>query len=225
MTGRIFLKLIAGVVGLLLIAAVSVDYFATQVTKQTHIDNLTEQLAQKARVLALTMGDPAGLNPAKAQFLEQAAGGRITVVRRDGRVALDSEANAAEMENHAMRPEVQRALAGETGSEIRRSATVGVEFLYVAVPVQDGAMRIAVPLSEIHRQIAQFRWKLAGSTALAFLPALIIAALLARTLSRRFGAITAHAAELARGNFRARLAETGSSETNGTPSGGRSLRR
>ena len=33
MTGRIFLKLIAGVICLLLLAAVSVDYFATEVTR------------------------------------------------------------------------------------------------------------------------------------------------------------------------------------------------
>ena len=41
MTGKIFLKLIGGVVCLLLLAAVSVDYFATEVTADTYIQNLT----------------------------------------------------------------------------------------------------------------------------------------------------------------------------------------
>jgi two-component system phosphate regulon sensor histidine kinase PhoR len=211
-TGRIFLKLIAGVTGLLLSAAVSVDYFATEVTRKTHLQNLTVQLTEKARMLALTLDRPESVDAASARALESAAGGRITVVRSDGTVVLDSGADAAGMENHRTRPELQKALHGEVGTDIRRSATVGVEFLYVAVPVQAGAMRVAVPLSEIDRQIADFRWKLAGSTALAFLPALLIAAVLSRMLSRRFGAVTTYAAELARGNFRARLDNSGSSE-------------
>ncbi len=212
MTGRIFLKLIVGVLCLLLLAAISVDYFATQVTKNTYLQNLTGQLTEKCRTLALTLRDPQALRPEEARALEQAAGGRITVVRADGKVLADSEANAAEMENHRTRPELARAFRGEVGTDIRRSATIGVSFLYVAAPIAGGAVRIAVPLSQINRQTAQFRWKILASTALAFLPALVIAALLARFISRRFAGITAYAAELARGNFRARLPKSDSSE-------------
>jgi two-component system, OmpR family, phosphate regulon sensor histidine kinase PhoR len=211
-TGRIFLKLILGVVCLLLLAAISVDYFATQVTKNAYIQNLTEQLTQKGRMLALTAPHLELLPGAELRRLETAAGGRITVVRSDGVVLADSEANAASMENHRTRPELIRALRGEVGTDIRRSATVGVSFLYVAAPVENGAIRIAAPLSQIQEQIAQFRWKILASTALAFLPALGIAALLARLISQRFAAITAYAGELARGNFRARLPGADSSE-------------
>jgi len=211
-TGRIFLKLIAGVVCLLLLAAISVDYFATEVTKNKYIQNLTQQLTEKARALALVLGDSSSVNESTARALEQAAGGRITVVLANGKVLADSEANAEKMENHATRPELARALRGETWWDIRRSATIGVSFLYVAAPIRGGALRIAVPLSEIDRQIAQLRWKILASTALAFLPALAVAAFLARFLSRRFSAISGYAAELARGNFRARLPEGDSSE-------------
>jgi two-component system phosphate regulon sensor histidine kinase PhoR len=211
-TGRIFLKLILGVVCLLLLAGVSVDYVATHVTRSTHIQNLTAQLTEKSRTLAMLLLDPVNMDDSTARALERAIGGRITVIGPDGRVILDSEANAAGMENHRGRPEFQRALRGSIGTDIRRSATIGVSFLYVAAPIEHGAVRVAVPLSEIDAQISEFRWKLAGSTALAFLPALMIAALLARMLSRRFGAITSHAAELAKGNFRARLPGADSSE-------------
>jgi two-component system, OmpR family, phosphate regulon sensor histidine kinase PhoR len=211
-TGKIFLKLILGVICLLLLAAISVDYFATQVMEKTYVDNLTQQLTEKARALALALDDPSAMTAGKARQLEQAAGGRITVVRSDGKVLADSEANAAEMENHRTRPELAQALRGASGADIRRSATIGVSFLYVAVPIPSGALRIAVPLSAIEEQTAHFRWKILASTALAFLPALAIAALLARFLSRRFSAITAYASELARGNFRARLPGGDSSE-------------
>ena len=60
--------------------------------------------------------------------------------------------------------------------------------------------------------MSRIRWRILASTALAFLPAIVIAAFLARLLSRRFAAIMAHALELARGNFRARLPATGGSE-------------
>ena len=42
--------------------------------------------------------------------------------------------------------------------------------------------------------------------------AILIAALLARYLSRRFASVMAHAGELARGNFRSRLGGTDDSE-------------
>jgi two-component system phosphate regulon sensor histidine kinase PhoR len=118
------------------------------------------------------------------------------------------------MENHRTRPELMQAFRGETGSSIRRSVTIGVPFLYVAVPAAQvgGAVRVAVPLSEINRQVNRIRGKILASTALAFLPAIALAALLARMISRRLATIMAHAGELARGNFRARLADTDSSE-------------
>jgi two-component system phosphate regulon sensor histidine kinase PhoR len=212
-TGRIFLKLIAGVIVMLVLAAASVDYFATEVTKDAYIQNLTEQLTEKMRLLALTVANPAALSLEQARALEHAAGGRITVVRNDGKVLVDSDADAAGTENHRARPELARVFRGSgAASDIRRSPTLGVEFLYVAVPVGEWAIRIAVPLSEIQHETSLFRRKILVSTALAFLPALLIAALVARTLSRRFARITSHAAELARGNFRARLPGGDSSE-------------
>jgi two-component system, OmpR family, phosphate regulon sensor histidine kinase PhoR len=214
MTGRIFLKLIAGVFCLLLLALVTVDYFATNVAKDNYIQNLTGQLADKGRMLALTFGVPETLGTGHVRGMALAAGGRITVVRSDGKVLVDSDADAAGMENHRTRPELVQAFRGGLGSDIRQSATIGVPFLYVAVPVAGGqsAIRIAFPLAEINRQVSQIRGKILVSTALAFLPAILIAALLARYISRRFATIMAHAGELARGNFRSRLPDTGSSE-------------
>jgi len=211
-TARIFLKLIAGVVGLLALAGVSADYFATRAFEDTYIQNLTAQLEQKARALALVLPASGSLDPARARALEQSAGGRLTVIRKDGVVLVDSEANPESMENHAGRPEFSRALHGATGSNIRQSATLGIPFLYVAVPYPGGALRLAVPLADIRGQTAGFRRKIFTSTALAFIPAFLIAAVIARMISRRFAGITAHAAELARGNFRARLPDDESSE-------------
>ena len=75
MTGKIFLKLIAGVFCLLLLALVAVDYFATNVAKDNYIQNLTEQLADKGRMLALTLAAPETLDRDHVRRLGQAAGG------------------------------------------------------------------------------------------------------------------------------------------------------
>ena len=65
----------------------------------------------------------------------QAAGARVTIIDATGKVMADSEANSASMENHAKRPEFVEALSGKIGINERRSATIGIPFLYVAVPV------------------------------------------------------------------------------------------
>ena len=214
MTGRIFLKLILGVFSLLALALITVDYFATNVAQESYIQNLTGQLTDKCRMLALEFPAPESLDAEHARRMAQAVGGRITVVRGDGKVLVDTEANPAEMENHRSRREIVDAFATGKGSERRQSATIGVSFLYVAVPVASGgsAIRIAFPLSEINRQIEQIRRKILVSTSLAFVPAILVAAILARFISRRLAGIMSHAGELARGNFRARLPNTDSSE-------------
>jgi two-component system phosphate regulon sensor histidine kinase PhoR len=134
------------------------------------------------------------------------------VVRSDGKVLVDSDADAARMENHSNRPELMEAFRGKVGWIERQSATIGIQFLYVAVPIPDGAIRLAIPLSEIDRQVNLVRERILLSTALAFLPAIVIAAFFSRWVSSRLATIMSHAGELAGGNFRARLPETGGSE-------------
>lgn len=38
------------------------------------------------------------------------------------------------MDNHRGRPEVATALRGQVGSIVRKSGTIGTDFLYVAIP-------------------------------------------------------------------------------------------
>jgi len=208
-TGRIFLKLILGIFGLLLTAVLFIDFFATRVATDAYIANLRQQLADKGHMLGLSISDADSFRQESAKAVAEIAGGRLTVVRADGVVIADSDANPAKMENHRGRPELIEAFHGQTGSNIRRSATVGIDLLYVAVPIHNGAIRLAVPLSTINREVNGIRMKILAGTAVAFLPAFVIAALLARWISHRFGRIVEHATELARGNFHSRLPAAG----------------
>jgi len=214
MTGRIFLKIIAAVFCLLLVSLITVDFLTGKVAQDAYIQNMVDQLAGKGRILALAQADPLSLDRGRARRFAEAAGGRVTVVRSDGKVMVDSEADASGMENHRTpsRPELLKAFDGKVGFITRHSATIGIDFLYVAVPVRGGAIRIAVPTSEIDSQVRGVRAKILTGAAIAFLPAILIAALVSRWISGRLARIMAHAEELARGNFRARLPAAGGAE-------------
>ncbi len=157
-------------------------------------------------------GEPARLDQSHAAALANAAAARITLIARDGHVLVDSEADPRTMENHAGRPEVMAALRGSIGSDTRTSRTVGTPFLYVALPVREGALRLAMPLSAVNAEVAAIRAGILQSVAIAFLPAVLLAAFLARLLARRLSGIVNYAGELANANFHARLPESGRGE-------------
>ena len=70
---------------------------------------------------------------------------RITVIGLDGVVLFDSSVEDVElMENHLDRPEVQKALQEETGSNIRKSETTNQEYYYYARQYPGHFVRIAV---------------------------------------------------------------------------------
>lgn len=213
LTARIFLKVILGVFFVLVVALITVDILASRVAQSTYIATLTRELQDKLQMLELqNVSATAANDREKFLALAKAAGGRITVIARDGRVLADSGADASHMENHGKRPEVLQAFAGQTGSDTRLSSTVGVKFRYVAVPVAEGALRMAVPLHDIDGQISIIRKQLLTAVALAFLPAILVAAFFARYISAKLASIIDYAGKLARGDFRARLKMTSRDE-------------
>ena len=93
---------------------------------------------------------------------------RFTLIQPDGRVIADSHHEViGAMENHRDRPEVKTALAGRPGMARRNSGTLGVQFLYTALPVYDreGNMQGVFRLS---RQVPSF-WQRIAFAALPFL--------------------------------------------------------
>jgi two-component system phosphate regulon sensor histidine kinase PhoR len=81
------------------------------------------------------------------------------------------------MENHSNRPEIVQALAQGEGESSRESATLDMEFLYVAVPIADveGAVaRVAVPLDEVQATVRTiWVWTLiAAAVAIAMVVAI-----------------------------------------------------
>ena len=178
MTARIFSKLILSLLAVLALALIAVDYLVTQRVEHTFSDQLRQELAEKAGTIALMLPAQAG------QFdqLARATGARVTWVDASGRVLSDSNAASGRIENHGERPEI--------------AATI---------PYGGGTLRLAVSADAIDAQVRAIRNAVLLSTALAFLPFVILAAVFARYISGRLGTIIEFTGQLAEGNFRTRL--------------------
>jgi two-component system phosphate regulon sensor histidine kinase PhoR len=64
---------------------------------------------------------------------------RITLISRNGQVIFDTETDNANIENHLDRPEFQDAVKKGIGYAIRRSATLGKNYIYTAAAINDSA--------------------------------------------------------------------------------------
>jgi two-component system phosphate regulon sensor histidine kinase PhoR len=210
---RIFFKLLAA--SLVVIAATTfiVDFTVTRAWERSLHQQIETALTQKAKLFALRVEHDRSL-PLQQLVDEEsaAADARATVIERSGKVLADSGANAGEMENHATRPEFIAALRGHVGSSSRWSHTIGIQFLYVAVPIPGGAVRLAYPLSAIWREIAQVRRTILWGSGLAVLLALALSAIAARSLARRLERIVDFAERVAVGDLSARISEPSSDE-------------
>ena len=106
----------------------------------------------------------------KADELGRLLNVRVTLIEPGGQVLGDSGVEAsglAGLENHRTRPEVQSANQKGTGSAVRWSDTVGVEFIYVARRFDDYTLRLAMPLSSLDSAIRDLRLHLAFAMLLA----------------------------------------------------------
>src|SRR5271166_6080357 len=142
----------------------------------------------------------------------QAAGARATVIDPTGKVLADSEADPGTMENQQQRREFVSALAGQLGVDERNSQALGVPFLYVAVPVSGGAVRLAYPLPEMEITDRPLGTALFWGSLAAFVFAMVVAAVAAHYVGRRLQRIVNFAERVASGDLTARIASTSTDE-------------
>ena len=208
------MKLLAAFMVVILAAAIIFDLViggAWQASLRAEIDR---GLVQKTELLAHRVEtDHSGKSIADIAAQEgQAAGARVTIIDPTGKVLADSEGNPASMENHSARPEFALALSGKIGRDERRSATIGIPFLYIAVPISGGAVRLAYPLSDVEAVSAQLRHRLEWATVAVFAFALIVAAIAAAWSGRRLERIVQVAGRIADGDLHARIHESSPDE-------------
>jgi hypothetical protein len=163
--GARWLILAAVAMAVLIWAALAYQY--TVVTRAVE-DGLSAQLRAETELAAALLA----VDPDLSRFtgMRVPKGRRLTLIAADGRVRHDSQAVAAEMDNHNSRPEVQQARREGVGISRRRSDTVSAPLLYVAKALPDGqVVRVSAPIEFESGLEHRLFWPMAAVAALVIL--------------------------------------------------------
>lgn len=188
--------------------------------EQAMLSSVRSDLGVRARLVAQEVGDSPPRSPQEwqdlAQLLGKRAEARVTLIAPDGTVYGESDLSFAALqgvENHAARPEVQAALRGRTGEDVRLSATVGQRMLYLAEPVKlrgegVGVARLALSLSRVDQVVSNLQ-RLAGiAVLLAIGLAIVLSTVAAQLVWRDAHALTQAARRMAAGDLATRTRRT-----------------
>jgi two-component system phosphate regulon sensor histidine kinase PhoR len=209
--------------GLFLLILLGLLLYLSGFLRGIYLDTLKTRLEAECRLLAtdtLRM-NPAAASPAAletyARETATSLGVRFTIINIDGKVLADSEVDPSTMENHLTRPEVQEALALGSGYSTRKSATTGINTLYVAVPVRSGAqttgfVRLAVPLAEVDAVVLRLQTTLSIVLGVAALFSLVFSFLAVRRTIRPLEELTEAARQVAAGKLEVTLLPIGGDE-------------
>ena len=174
MTKKIFrsILLVAGTVllaSLIIIWGCLYGYFAGVQETQ-----LQDELGLAA-ILTETDGE-AGLRQVDASRF------RLTWIAADGTVLYDTDTDAAQLENHAERTEVQQALEAGTGESVRYSTTFLEKTMYRATRLSDGTV---LRISRSRATVGVLLLGMLQPILAVLIAALVLSAIFARRLSRR----------------------------------------
>ena len=137
-------------------------------------------------------------------------GQRITLINKAGEVLYESLKGIDMNDNHSDRPEIQKALKGETTSVVRYSDSVKKYMMYLAVPYRKndqitGVVRLAVPLDVLEEVSIGIINNLIFIAAVSVLIAILLFAFLLNNETKPLDEASAFAKKIAKGAYDSRL--------------------
>ena len=195
----------------ILLCTLAVAAFSLRSVEAFHLEQVKADLAAKCRLIERQAGEYVA--PDRRQALQQLtddlserAHVRITVIALDGTVLSDSDKGARTMANHATRPEVVRALAGQVGQSVRYSRTLRTDMVYVAVPVRGpggitAVVRTASPMTDVYAALSALSKRIWIVGLLVAALAAAISMLVSRRVSRSLGEVADAAEQFAEGDL------------------------
>lgn len=146
----------------------------------------------------------------RSERLKAITGARVTFIRGDGSVLGDSDHDAAEMDNHADRPEVVEAKEEGIGRDIRKSDTASMNMMYVAMPVEPNAadssiIRLALSVNEIETSIRELWFGLITGLLVLFAVTAAVSYRIALGLTRPLEQVTRAAQRIRNMDYDARV--------------------
>lgn len=190
-----------------LITMFFVIWYGTTTIRDFHYDQMTLDIEARARLLQPEIERLFNEAPNDLQSfcrrVGRQASTRITVIAADGIVEADSNEDPEEMDNHGNRPEIKTAMAGQVGSAIRFSKTLGHHRLYVALPLMDAqnqvtqVLRLSLATSAVDEALSRIRLKIYSVVIVVIFFASFVAYWAARRISYPITKIQKEAEQLA----------------------------
>ena len=192
-------------------------------------DRLVHQLELQADVVHhfLMNGEFSGERPraVSIQHLADVLGARVTLVAADGTVVADSDVpfeRLSTLENHLLRPEVQDALSKPIGTNVRRSATVGRDFLYVAKQYRDSVpspamnnvrfIRVSAHMEDMKENVNDIRWKILWAGVITLTLIIGVSIFVSQRISRPMVAIAESVEKIRLGDLEKHIETTADDE-------------
>ena len=186
MKRNLFLKILFSYLVIVCLSFFILDLLIKDEIKKVMTDKIETELFAYAELIDLSSAQKMS---EQLRQIARISSSRVTLVDAQGKVFADSEKDIATMENHFSRPELQEARLKGKGKSIRFSQSIGVDMLYVAIPMKsesqiNGYIRLARPLHDVQRVIE----KIYQSIFLAMMIVAVIALFIALIFSYRLAA-------------------------------------
>jgi two-component system phosphate regulon sensor histidine kinase PhoR len=199
---RIFRK-IAIRISLLFLAVVSAaSLFSVLYLDNAYKNDVKEDLFRHARTIEkiLLIED---FHTGSLYEIDEIQNMRITLMDYDGTVIFDSRTDTANLENHANRPEVIEALEYGSGSNIRRSGTLGADMMYVALRSDklELVVRVSLMLEGVAAYSSAFWIPLLTMLLVTFLLCLGISLFVSRGFTRHIINLKNDTVKIAEGRY------------------------
>jgi two-component system phosphate regulon sensor histidine kinase PhoR len=194
-------RLLAGSLILVGILVLAIVLIAGSRLNQSLADDTRTQLQREARLVATTWTNVAQNADALADTAAAATSHRVTLIRTDGVVVGESNAELRGLNNHSDRPEIIAARDSGTGCSNRRSGSVGEEEMYCAVRHPLGYVRVAIPTASFRVIVREAQNDVLVAGLIAMLLAMLLATLFSRSVSRPIIALRDVARTIAAGDL------------------------
>lgn len=183
-------------------------------------DEVEAQAASQAQLIAASASGQLRDRAELSRLVRRASrsiSGRVIVVDSRGRLLADSAGTSLVSTSYASRPEVASALRGSPEQGQRHSDSLDEDLLFTAVPVVSrgrttGAVRVTQSVDAVNHRKRRDVLVLAGLAVAALALGLVVAWLLADSLSKPLRSLADVARRISTGDQDARAEESGSRE-------------
>ncbi len=206
-----------------------VSLYLVNFVRDTYVANLQTSLEKQARLVgeqatALADGGQGGAEElgAMTKRLARTVGGRVSIINTEGDVVADSLQPPSELPSQLGRSEVRAVLSGSVavskgmGAALDGGGDVRMLFAVAPIPANGGvlgAVRVAVPLSQVQADINRIIVAIVVSALLVAMLSVGVGYLLFRRTSRSVRAVAEGARRFAEGDLGHRVATASSDET------------